>query len=122
MPRSISIPSQQYSVSQYQFTIDRLPNNSEGFILSFTRENWPTGNCLQILVERADAAGVYEHWREATFPGGTITRRDGTVETVSSLRGEWPTVRGAKQRKTNIRVTVNVLQQLRTAVTLDYLR
>jgi hypothetical protein len=117
------IASQLYPVGTYVLDdIKNIPAARDGIRISLTRESWPVGQVCKVsasgLVDGLPSGGAF-----ATFDGGTILQKDGSVLTISRLDWQWPGVAGAGGREkvkiTDVLVTMEVLQPITTAVTTD---
>jgi hypothetical protein len=125
MAQSRSIPSAVYPVGVREFELNQLPGSSEGAKFTFTRESWPEGDVARIDVYMMRNA-VWQHVMGGNLTGGTIIGRDGNPLTVSTMSFTWPGENdGAggrtKLRGSDVKVTANVLQSFRTAISIESL-
>lgn len=128
MARTLSIPARNYSPGVQSMRLDNIPTTSRGFVLALTRENWPAGKVLDLVVEISPNDGTdWYPWITASFDGGTALDRAGNVATHSKITAEWPGTRDfvTGQRRavsqTDVRITANIVQALRTAVSISEL-
>jgi hypothetical protein len=118
------IASQPYAVGTYVLDdIKNIPSSRDGIRITLTRESWPVGQVCKLSalgkVNGVESGGVF-----ATFDGGVIHQKDGSVLTASILDWQWPGIAGPgggrqKVRITDVVVTMQVLQPITTAVTTD---
>ena len=120
-----TIASQLYPVGSYTLDdIKNIPASRDGIKVSLTRESWPAGQVCKVSVT-GKVNGVESGGAFATFDGGTILQKDGSVLTTSLLEWQWPGVAGGPGggrqivRITDVVVTMDVLQPITTGITTE---
>jgi hypothetical protein len=118
MARTINIPSAVYPVGTISRSVDSFPSDVRRLRVAFTRESWPG-------VPSDDVAIVTALWGDgsggrATLPGGVILDKSGQPLAQSVIEIDVPI--DADVGKRNVvdgTVTFDVIQSLRTAITID---
>lgn len=121
------IPSRIFQPGTYQQTSDRVPVNSTGLRITLTREAWPEGSVGRIEIWFSIDDGLtFPFMRFANLAGGTAFKKDGSVDTTSSIEMEWPQVAtGPTSRQvlrgSDVKAVFIVTQALRTGITIETL-
>jgi hypothetical protein len=116
-----TIVSQLYAVGTYILDdIKNIPQSREGIRVSLTRESWPAGQVCKLSIF-GKVNGQPTGGAQATFDGGTVLQKDGSVLAASIIDWQWPGVAVGGQRQKirieDVLVQMEVLQPITTAVT-----
>lgn len=126
MPRSINVPEQIYAPGSYSFEID-TPTRSDRAEVTLTRvrippaSGWPDGELFRFRIfERDRGDGTLHQVTEGTMMGGyvpAIPERGLPENSPCGVGLQW----SADRDKDIIRFEVEVLQEFRTAITIEFI-